>query len=488
MATYTLQPKPDVLDRDEAGGRYGLGSRVLARNADWFIHVRWIVAVVFAASGIASFVFRADLDRTGMELPGTQLLVLSATLAVVNALFIVWSRTYVEPDEFRKVKLFLWVQIVFDLLIVTAAVYFVGSTESFVAFTYLFHVVLSCIFFERRESLAVMLVASLLYLVSVSLELIGVLPERAMYSGTGIGVGDDRNTIVWFHVLSAVFVWFVVWYLASTLSEGVRKRDMRLRVANERLTRANREKNQQMLVTTHDLKAPFSGIESNIEVLKVGYWEELTPETRRIIDRIKVRSENLRARINEILLLGKLRTDEASAGHSPEIVNLSEVVESVCSDLEEQAGRRSITLNRDVSDVQIRVDRFKLVVLLSNLIANAINYSHDGGVVEIEGSVEAGDSDVVGVIVRDHGIGIREDALPRVFDEFYRSREAAEFNRSSTGLGLSIVKEIVFHLGMELSVESEEGEGTSMHIRIPKEPENDKGGPDAQDHDHRRRP
>jgi signal transduction histidine kinase len=78
------------------------------------------------------------------------------------------------------------------------------------------------------------------------------------------------------------------------------------------------------------------------------------------------------------------------------------------------------------------------------------------------------EKDEVRVLVTDHGIGIRDEALPHIFDEFYRTKEGARFNRMSTGLGLAIVKEIARHFGLRITVSSEQEKGTTFEVAIPK--------------------
>lgn len=107
----------------------------------------------------------------------------------------------------------------------------------------------------------------------------------------------------------------------------------------------------------------------------------------------------------------------------------------------------------------------QLTALFTNLVSNAVLYSPEGGVVEIGAREEA---DEVRVTVRDHGIGIREDALPHIFDDFYRTNEGARFNRMSTGLGLAIVKEIAGHFGLRITVTSEQGKGTTFDVALPR--------------------
>ena len=107
-----------------------------------------------------------------------------------------------------------------------------------------------------------------------------------------------------------------------------------------------------------------------------------------------------------------------------------------------------------------------LATLVGNLVANAIFYSHDNGTVTV--TTRVGEDRAVTVGIADEGIGIREDALPNIFDEYYRTREASRHNEMSTGLGLAIVKRIADNLDIRIRVHSQEGEGTTFDVIIPR--------------------
>jgi two-component system phosphate regulon sensor histidine kinase PhoR len=109
-------------------------------------------------------------------------------------------------------------------------------------------------------------------------------------------------------------------------------------------------------------------------------------------------------------------------------------------------------------------DREQLAILLANLVSNAIAYSEEGSQIEVGCGC---DEQAMRLSVRDHGIGIREDALPHIFEEYYRTNEASRFNRLSTGLGLAIVREIADRFGFTIRVTSEIGKGTEFQVSIP---------------------
>ena len=227
-----------------------------------------------------------------------------------------------------------------------------------------------------------------------------------------------------------------------------------------------------MLRTTHGLKAPFSGIESNIQVLRFQYWDEIPESVRTIINRIEVRAQTLSERIKQVLVLGDLKSQPTREDRSVP-VDLQSVIHAVVEDLAEKTKDRRIALDVRISPATVLGNMEELIILFSNLVANAIFYSHEGGRVEVSARQDADD---VHVSVSDHGIGIRDEALPHIFDEYFRTEEAARFNKLSTGLGLAIVKETVRNLGLRIKVASELGKGTTFEVRVPKRKEPVHGG------------
>lgn len=101
----------------------------------------------------------------------------------------------------------------------------------------------------------------------------------------------------------------------NPLSEAVRWQDLVLRLANEQLIKADQEKTKQVMLTTHDLKAPLAGIESHIQVLKTLYWGKIPEPVQAVIERIDHRAQSLRKRIRDILILGDLKA--RGAGQFP---------------------------------------------------------------------------------------------------------------------------------------------------------------------------
>lgn len=463
MKTIVIAPERLNANTPTVSGHESLGGVLLHRNAYWFVRIRWAVVGVLGAGAMALHLLAEPLAGLGVINKAGDLAVAAAALAAANAVFLLAVRRLRPDSPPSAIRLNLWLQIAVDLGFVTWLVHIFGSTATFMPFTYLFHVVLACIFFPSGYSLLVTALASLLYGGCVAAELVGFLPGDGILH-SGLNAPDRPPMVSAVLALSAISIWFVVWFLTSTLSQAVRRRDADLAEANEQLVRAEQERNALMLRTVHDLKAPFAGIESNIEILRSRFWDSLPPAAQDLVARIDKRSQSLRLRIRDILQLGDLRTMREDKSQPPIECNIGTVLEQAIGDIQERAAAMNVTIRTDVHPLSVRSWPKHLHALFSNLCANAVVYSRPGGQVEVT-SRQSG-SDVV-VSIADHGIGIDEKALPRIFDEYYRSSDAAEHNPHSTGLGMAIVKEVARQLDLQVSVSSEKGVGTTVEVTIP---------------------
>ena len=473
MNTFELSPSQPKRGQPQTDSSGDLGAAFLLHNTRWFTQIRWMVIATLTVVGLAAHLVPQTFSSLGIQPPRVWLLQLAAAAAALNVLFCLAARRLGPDSPHIALRVQLWMQILVDLLAVTVLVHKVGSVDTFIAFTYLFHIVLACIFFSRRESLLVTVVATGMYLACVALEISG--PGRGPHILVDLSPMHEatpRTAILM--ATSAVFVWFVVWYFAATLSRDVRQRDAKLQAANAQLLEADEEKNRMVLRTVHDLKAPFAGIESSVQRLQNELWDQTPPPVQETVLKIAHRAHTLRDRIRDILMLGDLRSGRARP-LPPSRIDFQPWFAELAALLAETAGSRRVSVDLSgVPSVTLVTQKERLAILFSNILANAISYSHEGGTVEVSGVVQR---DAVRVRIADHGIGIEEDVLPRIFEEYYRTTEAAAFNRASTGLGLAIVQEVASQLGLGISVTSEHGKGTTFEVRIPHmEADNEEAG------------
>ena len=471
MSHFELSPSSPRDDRQAPPSLpTRVGSEVAVQNVLWFITLRWIVVVVFLVVEIAAALVGPALrTRHGIEVPSQWPWILALALALANVCFLIHARRLTPRASSRlSVYLNIWTQIAVDLLALTVVVHYLGSLTTFICFAYLFHTVLACIFFPPRFSFTVVFMACLLYVACVAAELANILPPAGIYAD------QINNTIraellnsplrLTFHVGSAIGIFLVVWHLASNLSSAVRHRDRQLLIINERLRAVDRERTRHMLHTTHELKAPFAAIQSYVQLLMKGYCGPLTDDSRDVLAKIDARSQRLSDQIREMLQLANLRS--VTAGDHPfEQLDVAQILSRALLASQPQAQTRDIAFRTDLHQANVRGIAEQVEMMLTNLLANAVQYSHPAGTVTVSSrQLEDGSARVQ---ISDRGIGIRPDALPLIFDEYYRSKEAARHNPMCTGLGLAIVKQVAQTNRVNLTVDSELGQGTTFTLTFP---------------------
>ncbi len=462
-ATYELplaEALPDDTDKMVSGNP--LPESLLKRNVQWFCQFRWIVIAILVLFGLFGL-SPGLMGRFGMRPPGAWPFITAAALIVTNLIFLFFARAKTCPVT---TMLNLWGQITTDLVVLTVVVYFVGSLETNIAFAYLFHIVLSCVFFSRRHSLIVTIMAIGMFAASTTAEyLLDLLPSTSIFISppSGREASAEPAVLIWNFYL-AVGIWLVVWYLASHLSSMVRQRDFDLAQTNRRLMAAQEERSRHMLATTHQLKAPFAAIYSNAQLLQQGLCGQIPDEAMQVVQRISSRCKRLTAEIQKMLQLANLSSASQATLPRTRIVSTDLLLWCI-SQIEPIAQERDITLKADMRPVPMMgtEDHFKM--LFMNLLANAVTYSHQDGVVHI--SCRPGPNSEPIVTISDHGIGIPAEKLPRIFEEHYRTKEAVQHNKESSGLGLSIVKQVAQMYKIHIRVESRSGTGTTFELRFP---------------------
>lgn len=459
-----LPPKPETLfsELDISGNpsQYAF-EPLLLKNEAWYCQLRWVVIFTFILFGgltLIPGILPVFGFQPGWSWPWT----LAAILLPAN-LFFLWHISWMRrTGRFRGLKENLWAQILFDLIVVTATIHVAGGFDTDISFLYLFHIVLSCIFLQPAESLAVTAVACLLYLGCAGLELNGILRHPAVSDqGAFRSVLAGTFGYPWLKLGIVVFMLGMVWFLASRLSARIRKREQDLMQTNHRLLQLQKEKMQFMLQTTHELKAPFAAIQANTQLLLKGYCGELPAEALEIMGRINERSHRLAYMIREMLQLANLRSQSEGPLRMTQ-VTLVPALGIAIEQVRQIAEEHGVTLVEELREAYALGLDEHLKILFLNLLNNAILYSHKGGRVMVRCQTGIGGGAVVSI--EDNGIGIPQDKLSKIFDEYYRTNEALQHNKDSTGLGLAIVRHIAETHRIRIVVESTPNQGTCFTL------------------------
>lgn len=222
-----------------------------------------------------------------------------------------------------------------------------------------------------------------------------------------------------------------------------------------RLESSERERRRLLADVTHELRTPLTIMQGNLEALLDGLYPADASHLEPILDETRVLS-----RLVDDLRTLSLAEAGALALHR-EPTDIGQLIADSVASFRTQADGAGVDLVAFVDGAlpQVEVDPVRIREVFSNLLSNALRYTPRGGSVRV--GVLAVDGRVR-VFVRDTGPGIAADALPHVFDRFYKSEESR-----GAGLGLAIAKSLVVAHGGEIDVTSAPGQGTEMRLWLP---------------------
>lgn len=214
---------------------------------------------------------------------------------------------------------------------------------------------------------------------------------------------------------------------------------------------------------SHELRTPLNAIIGFSEILANGFYGELNEKQKEFVRDINVSGIHLMGMINEVLDISKIEADSMKLNKSPFSITLA--VDEVVNVLKPLADKKSVKIIKNIKkDVNIFADFQKIQQILYNLLSNAIKFSPERDKIFVE--VCLNDNNFV-IRVKDSGIGIAPENHQKIFEKFMQLQNAYVKQESSTGLGLTITKELVQMHGGSIRVESELGKGAIFIVELP---------------------
>lgn len=232
---------------------------------------------------------------------------------------------------------------------------------------------------------------------------------------------------------------------------------------NEKILEADKVKNEFLANISHELRTPLNSILGFSDILGTQLYGNLNPKQEEYVNDIKISATHLLGMINEVLDMSKIEANAMKVVKSA--FWISRAVDEVANILSPLAQKKNVKLikNMDV-DFEVFADYQKIQQILYNLVSNAIKYSPDNDEVEI--SVNSDDENFR-ILVHDNGIGIDKKYHGKIFAKFVQLDSAYTKKESSTGLGLTITKELVELHGGKISLISEVNNGSTFIVEIP---------------------
>lgn len=235
---------------------------------------------------------------------------------------------------------------------------------------------------------------------------------------------------------------------------------------NLQLLEANRLKSEFLATVTHELRTPLNSIMGFSQILRSQTKGQLNEFQTVMVDRIFASGENLLALVDDILDMSIIEAQRLTL--VPHFFNLKQLIDSTVRELTPLAERKGLEVHLDMAlgDDTVYNDEYRLKQVLMNLLSNAIKFT-DTGWVRIE--VRDPAPNCIEIAVADTGIGIKPEHLSHIFKPFRQGDQTTKRHHAGTGLGLAIAHSLVSMMEGFITVESQEGEGTTFSVRITRE-------------------
>ena len=439
----------------------------------WFITLRWIACCGVAGVLLISyFTFHFQLQYRILYITTSIVILLNL---IYSYYFYRYKKQYLQR---REIHLFFQIQIIGDYVLLLILVFFSGFMENPLIFFFAFHIIITSFLFIPRI-VAIYTAFLLVVIGSISLlQHFSVLPVYPLFTGY-----ENLIPVVRF-VRAAGFSALIIItaYLTTSIIRKIDIRGKQFEVELNKYKSLDKIKSNFILQVTHELRGPLAAISGFHEMILLGITGEISDDTKKIISKADRRTDNLLTIIGEMIDFAYMKSGDDITFNIKEL-SVRKIISDNMSNITTKAEQEEVHLSVACPNhLKIKTNRDLINIILGNLLFNAVKYTPAGGNVSLIASEKGHE---IHIVVEDNGIGICDDEIEKVFDEFYRSRRARELERDGTGLGLSIVQRAVNALQGRIIVYSKEGKGSSFHVFLPTYIDTEKipGGKNAKDTD-----
>ncbi len=430
-----------------------------------FIKLRYIAVLMLIT-------FNYSGEIINIKLSNIQHSVIEVTTAVIllyNLLFhFIRPKLKSESGKFNPLHLSL-LQIMCDLTALTLLVYFTGGVESPLLIFYVFHMIIGSLILPTYIIYTIATLSVLVIAVISFLQFHDLLPAHPV---TGLYLHQEYRHLPFVIVFLVDFTFLILVsvFLANKIAHQLYKREKQLVETLEKLNVAENRKQKYIMGIVHEIKSPIAASKSILEIIEKGYLGEISSQVKEKIERAKIRTGEALEMINTILRISRMRLlNQKSFG----VVNIRDILTKVIEGHSDVAKLKNVNIKlieKGKKKENVEGDESLLELVFSNIIGNALKYSETNGNIEL--TVRYG-KNALEVQICDDGIGIPKGELEKIFDSYYRSDNIKKLQSEGSGLGLSLVKEIVEQHNGNIKAKSpsplgnKERPGTCFKIKLP---------------------
>ena len=414
----------------------------LYQKIKWLVLCRFLFSVLLLGSTVIFQISHPEYSILGPQL---------FLYLLIFGLFFLSFVYYLLPKNILNSIVFTYFQIVIDTLCITVIIFLTGGFSSIFSFLYVLVIIYSSILLYWKGSLIIASLCSIQYYAMVHLEFAGIL--NISFTGGDYEIAGYTGSQIFYRVLITTVACFAVALLSSVLSEQARKTKNKLFRMEEQMKRVEKLAlmGEMAAHLAHEIKNPLASLSGSIQLLR----DEISydPGHDRLMQIILRETDRLSALSNDFLFFAKPQMGK------PEKIDLGRAINDTIALFEKDQSTKNIDIQcRMPQNIWVECDPMHLRQIIWNLLLNSAESIHDSGAIQI--STRPLKDSTVEISISDNGCGIEKKVLKSIFDPFYTTKP------NGTGLGLSIIHSLLEGNNSTIDVESEQGKGTTIRIKL----------------------
>jgi signal transduction histidine kinase len=348
-----------------------------------------------------------------------------------------------------------------DVVLLTAAIYFTGGPTSPVIATYVIVIVVLSLLSNAGITLLAAALIVVAFAAMVVLEACGVLAPVSFLGAPGHAPSAAFAAVSIGYC--ALVVGIPAWFSTATL-RLLRAKEADLEQRTAQLISAATQRSQFVASMTHELRTPIHGVQGLADLIATGVYGPVTEKQSHAAASIKRSAQNLLSLVDDVLALTRAEAGRIDA--HPGAVDVAQLVERVTASVSWMVGTKRLSLEVEVSGglPDVKSDERWLAHVLVNLVANAVKFTPEGGVIRVS-AVVRGEAVVLSVI--DTGIGIATEHRAQIFEPFRQGEHGDTRGYGGAGLGLALVARLTDLLGADVELDSTPGKGSTFRVVVP---------------------
>lgn len=413
----------------------------------WFIKLRYGAVLVLL---VFLFYPKYFLDIKLSNDQQNALLFITISILTYNLIFH-FIRRFLKNDanSFNPLHLSI-LQMIFDLIALMLVVYYTGSVESPVLLFFVIHMIVGSMILPGFMIYAFAAGIVLSFWGITVGEYYSIINHNHIIGYLPTSLHQHFNYVLAINVSFASMVFAVV-TIANRMANQLYIREQQLLESIDKINAAEKEKQKYISGIVHEIKTPLAAVHSYLDLVLQKFLGPLDEVVEEKLIRARRRSEEAIGLINNVLKISKLRMEDSFI---KEEINISSILARVIRIAKVNAEAKGIKISIKHTKKEKKIiegDPLLIQIALSNIISNAIKYNHMDGIVEIEIDEDKND---LRVKVCDNGVGIPKEEISKIFTDFFRASNIKNSELEGSGLGLSIVKQIVERHGGTINVQS----------------------------------